>query len=94
MSKNKYIGPNFDDILKKEGTLEKAELAAIKKIIAEQVAKEMKKKKISQAAMANKLGTSRASLQRLLNPKNYSVTLLTLYRAANALDKELEIRFQ
>ncbi len=45
MIKNKYIGPSFDEILKEEGTLEVAELAAIKKVIAEQVIREMKKKK-------------------------------------------------
>lgn len=93
MIKNKYIGPSFDEILKDEGTLEVAELAAIKKVIAEQVTKEMKKKRISQTEMAKKLGTSRAALQRLLNPENYSVTLLTLYRTASALGKELEIKF-
>ena len=92
-SNNKHIGPNFDDILKEEGTLEATELAAIKKIIAEQVSKEMKKKNISQTEMAKRLGTSRAAFQRLLNPQNYSVTLLTLYRAASALGKGLEIRF-
>lgn len=92
--KNKHIGPSFDELLKAEGTLEAVELAAIKKVIAEQITKEMKKKKISQTEMARRLGTSRAALMRLLNPENYSVTLLTLYRAASALGKDLEIRFQ
>ena len=91
--KNKHIGPRFDDILKGEGTLESAELAAIKMAIAEQVAKEMKKKKLSQTEMAKRIGTSRAAFIRLLNPENYSVTLLTLYRAAAALGKGLEIKF-
>jgi DNA-binding Xre family transcriptional regulator len=94
MAKNKNIGPSFDDFLKEKGILEEVELAAIKKVIAEQVAKEMKKKKISQTEMAKRIGTSRAAFLRLLNPENYSVTLLTLYRAANALEKELQIRFQ
>jgi antitoxin HicB len=88
-----YIGPNFDELLKEEGTLEAAELAAIKKVIAEQVTKAMKKKNISQTEMAKRIGT-RAALMRLLNPENYSITLLTLYRAAAALGKDLEIRFQ
>ena len=52
--KNKHIGPRFDDILKGEGTLESAELAAIKMAIAEQVAKEMKKKKLSQLRISLK----------------------------------------
>jgi antitoxin HicB len=94
MAKNKYMGQNFDDFLKEEGILEEIELAVIKRVIAEQIVKEMKKKKISQTEMAKRLGTSRTALNRLINPKNYSVTLLTLYRAANALGKNLEIRFQ
>ena len=53
----------------------------------------MKKKKLSQTEMAKRLGTSRAAFTRLLNSKNYSVTLLTLYRAAAALGKSLEIKF-
>lgn len=56
MTKNKHIGPDFDDILREEGTLEAAELAAIKMVIADQVAKEMKKKKLSQTEMAKRLG--------------------------------------
>ena len=90
--KNKHIGPRFDDILKEEGTLESAELAVIKMAIAEQVAKEMKKKKLSQTEMAKRIGTSRAAFIRLLNPNNFSITLLTLYRAAAALGKDLEIK--
>lgn len=93
MTNNKHIGSRFDDFLEDKGILEEVELAAIKTVIAEQVAKEMKKKKLSQTEMAKRLGTSRAAFTRLLNPKNYSVTLLTLYRAAAALGKGLEIKF-
>jgi len=90
---NKHIGSRFDDFLKDKGILEEVELAAIKTVIAEQVAKEMKKKKLSQTEMAKRLGTSRAAFTRLLNPQNFSVTLLTLYRAAAVLGKDLEIKF-
>ena len=92
MASNKHIGSRFDDFLKDKNILEEVELAAIKTIIAEQFSKEMKKKKLSQTEMANRLGTSRAAFMRLLNPKNFSVTLLTLYRAAAALGKDLEIK--
>ena len=93
MTKNKHLGSNFDDILREEGTLETAELTAIKMIIIDQVTQEMKKKKLSQTEMAKRLGTSRAAFMRLLNPQNFSVTLLTLYRAAAVLGKDLEIKF-
>jgi antitoxin HicB len=93
MANNKHIGSRFDDFLKDKDILEEVELAAIKTVIADQVAKEMKKKKLSQTEMAKRLGTSRAAFMRLLNPQNFSVTLLTLYRAAAALGKDLEIKF-
>jgi antitoxin HicB len=48
MTTNKHIGPSFDDFLKEKGILEEVELAAIKKVIAKQVAQEMKKKKFAQ----------------------------------------------
>lgn len=93
MTHNKHIGSNFDDILRKEGTLETAELTAIKMIIIDQVTQEMKKKKLSQTEMAKRLGTNRTAFMQLLDPQDFSVTLLTLYRTAAALDKDLEIRF-
>jgi hypothetical protein len=45
--RNKHIGSRFDDFLEEKGILEEVELAAIKTIIAEQVAKEMKKRRLS-----------------------------------------------
>ena len=36
MTKNKHLGPDYDDILREEGTLEEVELAAIEMVIAEQ----------------------------------------------------------
>jgi hypothetical protein len=37
------------------------------------------------------MGTSRSALERLLDPNNPSVTLLTLERAAKALGKQLKV---
>jgi hypothetical protein len=54
MTKNKHIGSSFDELLKEEGTLEAAELAAIKKVIAEQAGKERKMKRISQTKVAKR----------------------------------------
>jgi antitoxin HicB len=39
------------------------------------------------------LGTSRSSVDRLLDPKNSSVTLLTLENVAVALGKRLKLQF-
>ncbi len=89
--KNKHIGSNFDDFLREEELLEEVEAAAIKRIIAYELQLEMEKNSISITEMAQKMKTSRSSVRRLLDPKNTSVTFLTLFRVASALGKKLEI---
>jgi hypothetical protein len=41
--------------------------------------------------MASRMRTSRAALERLLDPDNPSVTIATLERAASALGKKLKV---
>jgi antitoxin HicB len=86
--KKKNIGSNFDDFLRDEKMLERAQAVAIKRVIAFQIAEEMKQRKLSKTDMADKMMTSRAALERLLDPSNSSVTLSTLERAASALGKK------
>ena len=88
---NKHIGSNFDDFLKEEGLLEECSEAAVKKVIAFQIKQVMEKNHLSKTAMANKMKTSRASLDRLLDPNNYSVTLQTMKKAASVLGRRLNI---
>ena len=57
------------------------------------LAREMKRRKLTKTAMAGRMKTSRAGLERLLDPDNRSVTLLTLERAASVLGKKLRIEF-
>jgi antitoxin HicB len=91
---NKHIGSNFDDLLKEEGIFEEAQAGAMKRVIAFQIAKTMRQKNISKQNMTRRMHMkSRAQLDRLLDPDNLSVTLLTLEKAANALGKRLKIQF-
>lgn len=87
----KHIGSKFDDFLKEEKLLEQAQAAAIKRVIAFQIEREMKLKKLTKTEMASRMKTSRAALERLLDPDNASVTLFTLERAASALGKKLKV---
>ena len=89
--KRKNMGSNFDDFLREEKLLEQAQAVAIKRVIAYQIAEEMKARKLSKTEMADKMRTSRAALERLLDPANSSVTLSTLERAASALGKKLKV---
>jgi antitoxin HicB len=93
MKHNKHIGSNFDEFLQEEGILEEAQAAAAKKVVAYQILKIMKEKRISKSKMTMRMHIkSRTQLNRLLDPNNRSVTLLTLEKAANALGKRLEVQ--
>jgi antitoxin HicB len=87
----KNIGSSFDDFLKEEDILEEIHEAAIKKVLAYQIEQAMKKQKISKSDMAKKMNTSRCSLDRLLDPSNESITLLTMKKAANAIGRTIKI---
>jgi antitoxin HicB len=89
--KNARIGSLLDDFLKEEGILQEARANAIKEALAWQVQKAMKKAKINKVEMAGRMNTSRAALDRLLDPGNASVTLQTLCRAARAIGRDLRI---
>ena len=93
MTKKKHHGSSFESFLEEEGILEEVSLAATKKVIAAQIAAEMKKKGLTKTAMAEKMETTRAQLDRLLDPDNDSVTLATLKRAAKTLGKTLRLEF-
>jgi antitoxin HicB len=89
--KNARIGSSLNDFLKEEGILEKARATALKEALAWQVQKAMKRAKINKVEMARRMKTSRAALDRLLDPGNASVTLQTLCRAARAIGRDLRI---
>ena len=90
--KHKYIGSNFDDFLQEEGILAETESVAVKRVVAFQIQQLMAEKNMSKTNMAKKMGTSRSSLSRLLDPTNMSVSLKTLEKAANSLGKKLTIQ--
>jgi len=87
--KNKSIGSSFDDFLTEEDIAEEVESGAIKKIIAYQLLEAIEKEKITKTALATRLETSRSAVDRLLDPENESITLLTLKKAATVLGKKL-----
>lgn len=92
--KNKHIGSNFDDFLKQEGILEETTATATKRVISYQVQQLMKENHLTKKAMTERMRSkSRIQLDRLLDPNNVSVTLLTLERTANALGKRLAVQF-
>ena len=92
--KAENIGSNFDDFLQEEGILDEANAVAIKRVIAWQIDQEMKAQKLTKSAMAKKMRTSRAALNRLLDETDTSLTLTTLSRAATVLGKKFRIELE
>ena len=85
------IGSSFDGFLAQHGILEECEEQAIKQILADQIKSAMEKDRLTKAAMAMRMQTSRRALDRLLDPTNTSVTLHTLQRAAVAVGRQLRL---
>lgn len=86
-----HIGSNFNEFLDEEALLEGATAVAIKRVVAWQIEREMKAQKLTKTALAAKMNTSRAALNRLLDGTDTSLTLTTLSSAASALGKNLKI---
>lgn len=91
MMENPHIGTDFDDFLAEEGFLEEATAVAVKRVIAWQIEQEMAAQKITKTAMAKKMHTSRAALNRLLDATDTSLTLTTLVSAAAALGRRIKL---
>lgn len=85
------VGSSFDDFLKTEGIYEDVTAAAIKRVIARQLDTLMADQGITKSELARRMKTSRAQLDRLLDPGNESVTLGTLARAAQAVGRNLRM---
>ena len=89
--KKKNMGSSFDNWLREEGIYEESSSTAIKRVLARQVEAAMKEQTVSKAEMAKRMRTSRASLDRLLDPENDGVTLSTLQKAAIAVGREIRL---
>jgi DNA-binding Xre family transcriptional regulator len=91
MSNNCYLGSSFDDLLEEDGILNEVTEVALKRVLAWQVEQAMKERGLTKSKMARSMQTSRAALDRLLDPEYESVTLRTLDKAARAVGKRIKI---
>ncbi|WBU30654.1 Fis family transcriptional regulator [Rhodopseudomonas palustris] len=89
--KNKHVGSSFESWLDETGLREEVTVSAIKSVIAMQLAVEMKKQKLTKKRMAELMKTSRAQLDRLLDPDNGNATIESLQRAAHIVGRELRM---
>ena len=89
--KNPHIGSTFESWLDEKGLREEVTAASVKSVIADQIAAAMKEQGLTKSRMAELMNTSRAQLDRLLDPSSGSVTLETLMTAARAVGRELRL---
>jgi len=85
------IGETFVSFLEEQGIRDEVYEHALKAVLAWQLGQEMRKQKLSKAALAKKLGTSRTEIYRVLDPENEAVSLGTLKKAAAAIGKKLRL---
>ena len=84
-------GETLEAFLEEQGIRDEVYDHAIKAVVAWQLAREMKRQKLSKTALAQRLGTSRTEIYRVLDPQNDAVSLGTLKKAAAALGKRLRL---
>jgi antitoxin HicB len=91
VKKKGRIGSSLDDFLKEDGLYEEVTARAIKRVIARQLGVVMRENHLTKTMLAKRMQTSRAQLDRLLDPENEAVTLGTLARAARAVGRQLKM---
>ncbi len=89
--KNKHVGSTLDSFLDEEGILEHTEAVAIKRTIVRELQSLLKKEDVTQAELARRMGTSKSAINRLLDPNNPSLTIVTLFKAVQALGKTVSL---
>ena len=81
----------LDDFLGEEGVREAFQAVAVKEVLAFQIEQAMKAQNLSRRRLAERMGTSRSQIGRLLDPKDGNVTLATLQRAAEMLGRKVRL---
>jgi hypothetical protein len=88
--KNPHWGSTLEDFLSEEGIREAAKAEAITRVVAWQLAEEMKRQGITKARLAERMRTSRTQVDRILKAQG-NVTIETLQRAAALVGRKLRL---
>jgi len=94
MKRNPHVGSTLDDFLREDGSYDAVQAIAVKRVLAFQLEESMKKARLTKSEMARRMRTTRAQLDRLLDPDNPSTTLQTLVKAAGAVGKRLNVSLE
>lgn len=85
---------DFDSLLQQRGFDREVQTTSPKRMLAYQIEREMARRNISRVEMAARMKTSRAALNRLLDPENNAATLQTIEAAADVLDMNIIITLE
>jgi len=89
---SRHVGSDFEEFLRSEGRFDEATAIAVKRVLAWQLEREMKRNNVTRSELARRMKTSRAVVHRLLDRDDPAVTLATISRAAAALGKTVRLR--
>jgi hypothetical protein len=92
-SQNAHRGGDFRDFLAKGSLLPEVEVLALKRVVSLQLQQILEQEHITKTEPASRMKTSRASLDRMLDPSNPSLTVASLGKAVAALGRKVELRF-
>ena len=90
---NPHRGSDFSEFLEEEELLPEVTALALKRLVALQLQEIISEQQVTRTELANRMHTGRASLNRLLDPENPSLTVASLGKAAAALGRKVEVRF-
>lgn len=85
------IGQSFDDFLKEDGIADAVEIEAQLRVLAWKIEQRRKEIRMTKAALAKQMATSRSQLDRVLKPETSSMTVDILERAARAVGLRLKL---
>jgi hypothetical protein len=93
MSRKNRTGSTVDSLWEDLGILEDVQELAVRKMLALELGRAMKRQKWTKADLARQLDTSRPQLDRLLDPLSPGgITIHTLAKAARVIGKKIEIK--
>ena len=89
---NVHRGSDFGDFLVEEGLMPEVEVLALKRVVALQIQEALEETKLTKTELAHRMKTSRAALDRILDPDNPSLTVASLGKAAAALGRKVDVK--
>ena len=92
-SRNPHQGSSFEDFLEEQEVAPEVTVLALKRVLSLQLQEIIEAENVSKTQLAARMHTSRAAVDRLLDPSNSSLTFASVGKVAAALGRKVEVRF-